>query len=207
MICPDSAENWVGIDRRAARTRSKLHRGLMELCRRKDFETITVNEICEVSGVGRSSFYTHFGNKEALKKLGLAHMRAALDKKNSTVLGAEGDGASDPLPFTQNIFEQAAKHIEWHRPNGSCSPIAVVRDAAADALRRERLCQDQVGCNVVIDGFSGALDFVLRRWLENGATEDPRQIGRAFSQFMEGSLLRGKQDELKLTTYRMERDS
>jgi AcrR family transcriptional regulator len=182
MNCPGSAER---IDQRATRTRSKLHRGLMELCRRKNFESITVGEICKASGVGRSSFYAHFGCKEALKKLGLAQMRVALDREFRSTLAAEGDDTRRPLSFTQNVFEQAARHIEWHRlDNARGSPIAVVRDAAAETLRHEWYCPDQKAGKIAIDCFSGALDFVVRRWLDGGAKEEPRQMSKVFQECM-----------------------
>jgi AcrR family transcriptional regulator len=186
MNCPGPAENWQGIDRRAARTRSKLHRGLMELCRHKSFENITVSEICKASGVGRSSYYAHFGSKEALKRVGLAQMRAALDKEYSSTLGVEDVDTERPLSFTQIAFEQAARHIEWHRQdnNSSGSPIAAIRDAAVEAFRRERYCPDQKGSNIAIDCFSGALDFVLRRWLDGGAWEEPCRMSKAFQECM-----------------------
>jgi AcrR family transcriptional regulator len=183
MNCPGSAER---IDQRVTRTRSKLHRGLMELCRRKNFESITVSEICKASGVGRSSFYAHFGSKEALKRLGLAQMRVALDREYSSALSVEEDGTRRPLSFTQNAFEQAARHIDWHRQdnNSSGSPIAVIRDVAAEAIRRERYCPDQKDSNMAIDCFAGALDFVLRRWLDGGAKEELCRISKAFQEYM-----------------------
>jgi AcrR family transcriptional regulator len=185
MNRPGSAENYLRIDRRTARTRSKLHKGLMELCRHKSFENITVNEICRTSGVGRSSFYAHFSSKEALKKLGLSQMRAALDKEYSSALGAEGDCTRRPLSFTQIAFEQAVRHIDWHRlDNARSSPIAVVRDVAAEVLRREWYGPGQGGGNMAIDCFSGALDFVLRRWLDGGAKEEPHQMSKAFREYM-----------------------
>ena len=185
MNRPGSAENYQGIDRRAARTRSKLHKGLMELCRHKSFESITVNEICRTSGVGRSSFYAHFSGKEALKKFGLSQMRAALDRQYGSALNAERDGKCRPLSFTQIAFEQAVRHIDWHcLDNASGSPIAVVRDVAAEVLRRELYGTGQRGSNIAIDCFSGALDFVVRRWLDGGAREEPRQMSKAFREYM-----------------------
>lgn len=163
----------------------------MELCRCKSFESITVSEICKASGVGRSSFYAHFGSKEALKRLGLAQMRAALDRECGSAHGAEDNGMRRPLSFTQIAFEQAAHHIEWHRQdnNSSGSPIAVIRDAAAEAFRRERYCPDQKDSNMAIDCFSGALDFVLRRWLDSGVKEEPLQMSKALQEYMTTGML------------------
>lgn len=50
----------------AGETRSRLKTALMELLDRKDYDAVTVREIAERAGVGRSTFYTHFGSKEEL---------------------------------------------------------------------------------------------------------------------------------------------
>ena len=42
---------------------------LLDLLHRKDYVKVTVNEICARAGVGRSTFYRHFGNKTGKKNL------------------------------------------------------------------------------------------------------------------------------------------
>jgi AcrR family transcriptional regulator len=56
------------IDRRAQRTRTLLKQALIHLMSRADFASISVASICRQAGTGRSTFYTHFPDKEALKK-------------------------------------------------------------------------------------------------------------------------------------------
>jgi len=108
-----------------------------------------------------------------------------LDRQYGSALNAERDGKCRPLSFTQIAFEQAVRHIDWHcLDNASGSPIAVVRDVAAEVLRRELYGTGQRGSNIAIDCFSGALDFVVRRWLDGGAREEPRQMSKAFREYM-----------------------
>lgn len=40
----------------------KMHVALMTLLDKKDFEIITIKEICETAGVNRSTFYLHYDN-------------------------------------------------------------------------------------------------------------------------------------------------
>jgi len=47
------------MDRRAVRTRRSLHRALMSLILRKDYEVVTVQDIVDEADVGRSTFYAH----------------------------------------------------------------------------------------------------------------------------------------------------
>ena len=54
------------MDRRILRTRDTLGNALVELIREKPFEEITVQEILDRAGVGRSTFYTHYRDKNDL---------------------------------------------------------------------------------------------------------------------------------------------
>jgi AcrR family transcriptional regulator len=53
-------------DRRSQRTRHLLGAALVELIREKDYGTITVSNIIERANVGRSTFYAHYRDKDAL---------------------------------------------------------------------------------------------------------------------------------------------
>ena len=39
-----------------------MHNALITLLDSKDFEYITIKEICEIAGVNRSTFYLHYDN-------------------------------------------------------------------------------------------------------------------------------------------------
>ena len=51
-------------DPRAVRTTHALGWALVELMQEREFDSITVQQILERAGVGRTSFYTHFRNKQ-----------------------------------------------------------------------------------------------------------------------------------------------
>src|SRR5712675_570230 len=51
-------------DRRTQRTRGQLNGALVELIKEKRFDDITVQNVIERAGVGRSTFYSHFRDKE-----------------------------------------------------------------------------------------------------------------------------------------------
>jgi AcrR family transcriptional regulator len=54
------------VDRRVRRTRESLGDALVELIREKPFAAITVQEVLDRAGVGRSTFYTHYRDKDDL---------------------------------------------------------------------------------------------------------------------------------------------
>jgi AcrR family transcriptional regulator len=62
-------------DRRIARTRQLLLGSLIELILEKGYETITVQDIIDRANVGRSTFYSHFQDKEHLLLSGSERLR------------------------------------------------------------------------------------------------------------------------------------
>lgn len=63
------SENAAGgsrLDRRIARSRRRLKEALSGLLVERDYDEITVQEICDRADVGRSTFYGHFESKEDL---------------------------------------------------------------------------------------------------------------------------------------------
>ncbi len=56
----------VSDDARAVRTRGEIASALIGLMHQKGFNEISVQEICEKAGVGRSTFYAHFQDKDEL---------------------------------------------------------------------------------------------------------------------------------------------
>lgn len=53
-------------DLRIRKNEAAIKSAFLELLHRKTFEAITVSQICERALVNRSTFYTHFSNKEEL---------------------------------------------------------------------------------------------------------------------------------------------
>ena len=64
-------------DRRILRTRDTLGDALVELMHEKPFEEITVQEILDRAGVGRSTFYTHYPDKRTRSRILRALHRSA----------------------------------------------------------------------------------------------------------------------------------
>ncbi len=63
-------------DRRIARTRQLLLGSLIELILEKGYEAITVQNIIDRANVGRSTFYSHFQDKEHLLLSGSERLRS-----------------------------------------------------------------------------------------------------------------------------------
>jgi AcrR family transcriptional regulator len=61
-------------DRRIQKTRTLLHEALESLIREKPYDAIVVKEILDRANVGRSTFYTHFRDKDDLLVSGIHDM-------------------------------------------------------------------------------------------------------------------------------------
>lgn len=71
-------------DRRVVKTRNLLHEALLDLMIEKGYEAITVQDIIDRANVGRSTFYSHFIDKEQLLESTINQLRDFL-KHQSTV--------------------------------------------------------------------------------------------------------------------------
>lgn len=55
-------------DRRSQRTRRLVSSAMTELLREKRYDAITVQDLLDRAGIGRSTFYTHYFDKEAISR-------------------------------------------------------------------------------------------------------------------------------------------
>ena len=92
-------------DRRSKRTRQLLGAALGELMREKRYDDITVQDILDRSGIGRSTFYAHYTDKEDLVISEIARVihqlelyTAEFDHQSSSLLPS--------LAFFRHVYEQ-----------------------------------------------------------------------------------------------------
>jgi AcrR family transcriptional regulator len=69
-----TASKRRGKDRRIGRTQALLREALASLIHEKSYDSISVQEILDRANVGRSTFYTHFADKDELLASGLQGM-------------------------------------------------------------------------------------------------------------------------------------
>lgn len=88
-------------DRRVHKTRLALRDALIALILERGWDDTSVQDICDRANVGRSTFYTHFADKEDLLIGGLGDLRKALREQAPTVAGGR------PLAFARGLIEHA----------------------------------------------------------------------------------------------------
>lgn len=71
------------LDRRVQRTRDSLREALMALVLEKGYEAVTVQDILDRANLGRSTFYSHFRDKDELLISGLDHLKQIFEEFDS----------------------------------------------------------------------------------------------------------------------------
>ncbi len=124
------------LDLRVQKTYSCLMNAMLTLLKEKDFEEITVNELCDRALVGRGTFYKHFADKYDFFSFILSEML------NHYLEEAEGKtDESDPCSYYVAFFEAFLQFIEKNNeafgPPSSSSMITVLLFSTSDVIAQK----------------------------------------------------------------------
>ena len=98
-------------DRRIQKTRDLLHRSLAALIHEKPYDSISVKEILDRANVGRSTFYTHFSDKDELLVSSIHDLLRSIQTAKPPSSAKRSERI---ISFSLPIFE----HIDHHRHTG-----------------------------------------------------------------------------------------
>lgn len=100
-------------DRRVRRTRKLLRDALVGLVAERGYERVTVQDVLDRADVGRSTFYAHFTDKDALFSSCFDDLRAELRRHLGAMTpGQVPDHPSEPVG---SVFEHAYRNKEIYR--------------------------------------------------------------------------------------------
>src|SRR4029453_11690368 len=123
-------------DRGVQGTKASLRNALIGLAREKPYPIIAVKEILERANVGRSTFYTHFSDKDELLDSGIREILAGVDLRGSRDAGARA------LAFALPIL----KYVEENRRHAGGSKKArqsrLAMHAHLEHLLSDRIAED-----------------------------------------------------------------
>lgn len=168
-------------DRRVARTQRALHAALIAEILAKGYDAVTVQDIIDRADVGRSTFYAHFDDKQALLVSGISELRAFL---------ATHRHDERPLAFSLAMFE----HVEGHRDLGRATfgrkSGAVVQEQMRrmfQALVRDDLTElagrrthTLAPVEALVEFVVGAFLALLAWWLDHRSKLTAAQIDEVF---------------------------
>lgn len=102
-------------DRRTQKTRNALQQALISLMFEKSYDAILIQEILERANVGRSTFYTHFRDKNELLLDGLRGLHEFLHNAQMATSVASGKRYERVIGFSLAMFEHVHDHKKLHR--------------------------------------------------------------------------------------------
>ena len=185
-----------GKDRRIEKTRKVLHNALISLMKRKEYRSITIQEIIDEADVGRSTFYTHFEDKDDLLLAGLHLLRDTLEAARAGEHAATGRPYERIIGFSLAMFEHAYEYREVYRVLvGSQAGglvlqyfpamiAGLVRDEAVSALRGRTERGSTVPGDLLAHFISSAFVSVMSWWLDSEKPVAPGEIDAMFRRLV-----------------------
>jgi len=180
------------MDRRVARTRTTLHHALISLILKKDYEAITIKEICDAANIGRSTFYANYTSKDDLHRDGIEHLRRLLVDRQRHALANPGEVEGRGLSFSRALFEHAYDHKDLFRAlggsRGGAVALAAISKIISDVVRDELAATadgnsaDTMPRELVVQYVVGACMAVLTWWLDKGAKLPPQRLAAMFQR-------------------------
>jgi len=180
-------------DARVRRTRDALGDALIALMQEKAFETITVQEVLDRAHVSRSTFYTHYSDKDDLLMSDSEEFFEAL----SMALSAHSDKSERVFPVKE-FFNHLANVQPFYKAlvkSGKFQEnMELARGHFARGIER-RLSELPRGKSIPANERSaiafthaGALLSLLAWWLDRGMREPPEQMDELFHRMVWNGL-------------------
>ena len=180
-------------DRRVQKTETLLRDALTSLIREKAYDSIVVKEILERANVGRSTFYTHFRDKDELLASSIHEM---LRPARSTQLSPSARPHEKIIRFSLPIFEQLQQHRHQHRRAGDGVMdarsrailhgrlqnvlVELIGDDVERCLQGRRKAAGQMPPNVLVNYVASTFVLVLNWWVETDSPLAPKEVNDLF---------------------------
>jgi AcrR family transcriptional regulator len=172
-------------DRRIRKTRERLGAAIIQLMVEKPMDEITVQEVLQRAGVGRSTFYLHFRDKDDLF---MSEIEQALENW-STALVRRQEKSRRVVPVAE-VFAHIAEAQKLYRAMVESGRIDDFFSLAQEYFARgieQRLKAlmragkiPEKGLRARSQALAGSLLALLKWWLEHGAKESAREIDDLF---------------------------
>jgi len=178
-------------DRRIEKTRRALHSALISLMTKKDYREITTQEITDEANVGRSTFYTHFDDKDDLLLSGLQDLRNMLENERERTPGPSGKAYEGIIAFSRAMFVHAYAHREVYKTLVRSQAgglvlqyfpamlAGLIREKAGAEFRRKRR-EPTVPLDLFVHFIASAFVSVMSWWLDTDRPLPPDRIDSVF---------------------------
>lgn len=171
----------MSTDRRVQRTRRAIHEALLALMLETDYGSITVQQILDRADVGRSTFYTHYREKDEILVASIDDLQAMLSAAHAA--GRGRNAQENAIAFSTAMFEHAAEYRKVYRALVAAPVWPRVRqgiqNVLAELIRRDvktlRTEKSRVPADLLVHHLAATFMSVLTWWLENRSAMPPAE--------------------------------
>jgi AcrR family transcriptional regulator len=185
------------LDRRVRRTRERLGDALVALILEKPFDTITVQHVLDRAGIGRSTFYAHYRDKDDLFLSDVDEFFLGM----ATGLSRHGDTSERVAPVRE-LFAHVADARPFYEALVESGRIHDVLELGHEHFARgieERLRArsgvdptTEEGHAGVAHAAAGALFSLLSWWIDRGMPTSPERMDELFHRMGWGGSVAGR---------------
>jgi AcrR family transcriptional regulator len=179
-------------DARVRRTRDALGDALIALMQEKPFDAVTVQDVLDRAHVGRSTFYSHFSDKDDLLMSDVDEFFESV----SMALSMRGDKSDRVFPVKE-FFSHVAEvqqFINALTTSGKMQEnMELAREHAARGIER-RLSELPRGHGIpakdrpaIAVAHAGALLSLLTWWIDRGMRQSPAEMDALFHRMVWGN--------------------
>jgi AcrR family transcriptional regulator len=183
-------------DRRIQKTLSLLREALVSLIAQKPYDSIVVKEILDRANVGRSTFYTHFRDKDDLLVSGIQDMLGHVPSPTRT----GGKSLDRILWFSLPVFEHHYRHAHaWGDRIGTRGRTIlhehlrkVLTGIVAEVMKKDyragRQSPRQIPPEVTSAYVASTFVLVLNWWLDSRMRLSPKEANDVFRRLASPTL-------------------
>jgi len=177
------------IDARVRRTRDALGDALVALMQEKPFETITVQDVLDRAKVGRSTFYSHYSDKDDLLMSDAEEFFGLV----SVLLSRRGEKSDRVFPVKEFFghITEAKQFVDALMASGKFNDnMELARGQFARGIEK-RLAELPRGQQIPAEerpaiafAHAGALLALLTWWIDRGMKQSPAEMDQLFHRLV-----------------------
>ncbi|HZQ68711.1 MAG TPA: TetR/AcrR family transcriptional regulator [Terriglobales bacterium] len=177
------------VDRRVRRTRDALGDALLALIQENRFEDITVQQVLDRAGVGRSTFYKHYQDKQDLFLSDLEDFFETF----STLLVRRKEASRRVAPVRE-FFAHVDEMKHLHSALAAADKLRDFQEMAQEYFARaiqqrlQHLGSVPDRSTATAQALAGALLSVMSWWLQSGAKQSPEEMDELYHWLVWGGI-------------------
>lgn len=181
----------MAIDRRVQRTRQALYDAVVRLMLVRPYDDIGVHDISAEAGVGRSTFYAHFGSKEELVARSLERLRPVLqDGRAAQLERPRIESCQGTLALLRHMHGHRALLTALEGTAGHAIVLAAIREELArflGAFARPGLHRGMPR-KLILDFITGTFMSVATWWLTERPETSAEEVDAIFHRLVDGGI-------------------